>query len=168
MNKKSLILYIVLIYLTIISIFTSVFLIESIDEIWAKGNVLLMISLLINLTIAIFNILLFTMNRRQKDYRLILLFNSVYSLIYGVGIRIAGIVIINYLGFNFSLLYIHNDGSTIQLNYGSFNIILKFFKYDKMANPGFSFDINLIMLLISIVLFYFYNSIKRSEKLAIG
>jgi hypothetical protein len=59
----------------------------------------------------------------------------------------------------------YNDGSTIDLNYGAFNVILKFFRYDEASNPGFSFDINLIMLIISIVLFYFYNSIKKLEKI---
>ena len=58
------------------------------------------------------------------------------------------------------------NGSSIGINYGPFNVVLKFLTYDKAAYPGFSIYVNLIMLFISILLFYFYNSIRKSAKLA--
>ena len=106
MNKKNIILYVIIVYLTIISIVTSLFLIESIGVILAKSNIALIISLLVNLTMTVLNVLFFRMRRYQKDFRLILLYNSIYSLIYGIGVQVAGLLIVNYSGFNFSVFYV--------------------------------------------------------------
>ena len=164
-NKKNVVLYAIIGYLTIISLSTSGFLIYSIGEIIAKRNEMLMISLVLNLAMTAFNIMFFRMKRQKKDYRLILLFNSIYAIIYGFAIKVAGVLVINYLGFNISLLYIQNNGSSFELNYGGTNLNLELLSYDKSSEPGFSFAINLIMLVISIALIYFYNSIRKSEKL---
>ena len=162
MNKKKLVLYPIIIYLTMISIVTTLWFMMSLIDILTNGNIVAFIAIVINLGVFILNVRFFSMKDEKKDYKIILVCNSIYCLFSGFGVKAAGFLIVYDLGFNFGLFLSKTNKTTIGFNYESFNLIFKFLRYDSVAYPGFSIHINLIMIALFVTLIYIYNKMRKA------
>jgi hypothetical protein len=98
----------------------------------------------------------------ENGRKLILLVNAIYSLISGLEFRGRGIIISNNLGPDISVYFKKNWGG---LDYGFyydvFNVVIKLFFYDNTKYPQLSFQVNLIMLMISVFLFFNCKTMKK-------
>lgn len=72
----------------------------------------------------------------------------------------------NDLGTDFSIYFTKNyAGIDYGFRYDIFNFVTKIFRYDTTTLNGFSIQINLIMIIISIVLFCFYTKIRTLDSI---
>lgn len=162
-NRKIYFIKALIIYLFTLSIFVCSVLLIRIGDIINNLNLFFLSLLLINVFIAATNGIFLFRKNSAKDYKMVLLYNAIFSLISGFQFRAFGYIVANNLGADFSIMFMKNSaGSGFAIHYDSFNVIEKLLFYDNIKMGGFSIQINLIMLLISVCLFYFYNKIKKT------
>lgn len=163
-NKKAYCIKGLIVYLLILSVIVCGILLTRIVEILDNFNLFFLSLLLLNISMVAVNGTFLFRKKSLKDYKLVLIINSVYSLISCLEFRAFGVIVSNNLGIDFSLFYTKNNlGVDYGYYYDTFNMILKLFLYDSTNRTGFTIKVNLIMLLISIILFYFYTDVKKSS-----
>ena len=97
-------------------------------------------------------------------YQSILLYNSVFCLMSGIGLQISNYTFVNDIGPDISIgfNYYRYHGYGFTFHYDTFNYILKLFQ-DDPNDIGYGFIVNLIMLSFSLYLFSSYNQIKKGK-----
>ena len=167
-NKKTTWIKWIIVYLLVLSSIISIILLYKIKDIIEYFNLFLLIILSINLFITIYNIIFpFKKNKTVSDWKLTLIFNSVFSLIAGLNIRAFGFVFNNNYGVDMSPLFVKNQAGILYgLNWKYFNFDTAFYLYDTDRLSGFSLEINLVTLLIFVVLIRQYNLLQKNSAAA--
>jgi len=162
-NKKIKFIKALISYLTFIGLVTLFILITKISQIIGNFNIFFISVLLINLFVVVVNLFFLFKKESENGRKLILLVNAIYSLISGLEFRGRGIIISNNLGPDISVYFKKNWGG---LDYGFyydvFNVVIKLFFYDNTKYPQLSFQVNLIMLMISLLLFFNCKTMRKS------
>jgi hypothetical protein len=162
-NRKIYFIKALIIYLLILSILLCSILLIRIEEILNNFNLFFLSLLLLNIFIVAINCIFLFRRNLPNDYKLVLLYNSIFSLVSGISFRMFGYAVSNNLGVDFSTFFTKNNvGVAYGFHYDTFNLIVKLFRYDEVKLTGFSVQINLIMWWISICLFYFYYRLRIS------
>lgn len=127
-------------YAVLLNIIVCVVLFGGIKSILDGFSLFLLTLLIINLFIAMYDIIfLFRKNNSVKDWRLTLLINSIYCFISSFSIRIFGIVVSNIIGIDLSPYFIKNHlGIGYGFNYGMFAFAMKYYPYDPSQLYGFA------------------------------
>jgi hypothetical protein len=167
-SKSNFFIKLILIYFSILCLMVSMnflFHIKAIltDSILtAIGGVLF---LAIYLFILIINVLFLVRKKSVKDFKHVLLYNFIFSLFSGIGLRLPGFLLVNDLGADFSIVWLKaKAGSNFFIHYDTFNFIVKF-QSSNTNEQVFGVQINLIMWAIGFFLFIFYrkfNSISNT------
>jgi hypothetical protein len=163
-KKKMYIIKGLIIYLLVLSILVCTALLIRINEILSNFNLFFFGLLLLNIFIVAFNFIFLFRKNLLNDYKMVLLTNSIFSLISGLNLRFFGYIVNNNLGTDFSIYFTKNNaGVDYGLRYDLFNFDIALLRYDDIKLTGFSIQINLIMLLVSSCLFYFFNNVRKSK-----
>ena len=143
-----------IIYLLINSLVIGLYLISKIADIINTFSLFFFTILIINIFIGVFNIaFLFRKNKDYKDWKLTLLFNSIFGFISGFSVRALGIIITNNYGLDFSPYFIKNQaGTDYGFNYGLYDFAIELHLYDTTKLTGFYIELNFVTLAISIFL----------------
>jgi hypothetical protein len=150
-------------YLTLVSIVTSIAILIKVDEVIGNFNLFFITILLVNIFVMAVDLFFLFRKKAEKDYKLVLLINVIYSLISGFEVRGGGYIISNNLGSDLSIYFKKNWGGVdYGFHYDTFNLIIKLFFYDNNKSPQFSVQVNLIMLTISFFLIFYYNVMRKT------
>jgi hypothetical protein len=134
------------------------------NEILGNFNLFFISLWLISILIVLVDLIFLFKKKSLKDYKLVLLLNAFYSLFSGLEFRIGGYIISNNLGADISVYFKKNSaGTDYGFYFDTFNLVSKLFFYDNSKYPQLSIQINLIMLSISILFFYFYNKMQKPD-----
>ncbi|MDB5150838.1 MAG: hypothetical protein JWQ57_4858 [Mucilaginibacter sp.] len=163
-NKKlSLFLNIILIYLAFVCLIVGLnFLanIRSILSVLNLGSIISLILLIIYFFILIIN-LVFLIRKRKGNFRNVILFNLIFSVISGISLRLSSYIIAHNLGADISLVYINAFADKrIFIHADLFNFIVQF-KHLDTVDPAFGFQINFIMWGIGAFLLFCYKRIPH-------
>jgi len=163
-SRAFLFIKLVLIYLTFLYVIISLNFLINVGDI-LKSDILPVIGglffLAIYVSMSIINISFFIRRKEIDNYKTVLFFNSIFSLLSGIGGKIAGFVLINDIGADVSVAYFYGKQAPgLFLHYDLFNFVIKFYKDDPQKND-FGFGINLVMLAISVFLFICYRKIQN-------
>lgn len=154
----------ILIYLSIICLIVSIDFLQHIGEmlyIFNLGAIFGIVLLAICVFILSTNVAFFIRKKTIEDYKIVLLANVCFCLISGFCLRIAGYVITNNLGSDFSIVYIYNHaGHGFMLHYDIFNLVINFHE-DHFKYHGFTLQINLIMWALGLFLLFCYKNSDR-------
>lgn len=162
-NKKIKFIKALISYLTFIGLVTLFILITKISQIVGTFNIFFISVLLINLFVVVVNLFFLLKKESENGHKLILLVNAIYSLISGLEFRGRGVIISNNLGPDISVYFKKNwGGLDYGFHYDVFNVVIKLFFYDNTKYPQLSFQVNLIMLMISVFLFFNCKTVKKS------
>jgi hypothetical protein len=162
-DKKGYILKGIIVYISFLNILVLGLLLSNIKEIVNNFNIFFIILVAVNLFVVIHNAIFLFTNKINKDYKWILVYNFVFSLISGFSFRMFGFFISNNLGPNLSVYFTTNYGGTdYGFRYSLFNMLMQLFPYDNIKYTGFSIQLNLIMLTISTYFLYSYLKLRRN------
>jgi hypothetical protein len=160
-NKTKFFIKVILIYLAGLCLIVSINFLIHIEEILSTFNftaVMGVVFLAIYLFILSMNAVFIIRNKTEKDYKLILLYNFIFSLFSGFSIRLPDFLITNNLGTDFSIVFFKLDtGSKFFLHYDIFNFVVKFQHLDT-GQHVFGLQINLFIWAIGLFLFFCYKS----------
>jgi hypothetical protein len=116
-----------------------------------------MLILCITLFISVVNIVFLIKKSKYSYYKHLLLYNAAFSFIFSFCIRFFGLLFNDLIGPQLSIYYMKNyAGVDYGFKYDWFNVTLVLSSYDAEKFSGYLFQINLITIAISIVLFVFY------------
>ena len=161
-NRKRYIIKALIIYITILNVVISYNLLLSIGELLSKFNIFCLSILLLNIFTSIFNTIFLFRKELNKNYNSVLLYNSIFCMISGFGLRVAGYIINYNLGADLSVYFTKNQaGIDYGLHYDIYNFVIRLLFYNPNELSGFSIQVNLIMLTIAVFLFYCYKKSKR-------
>jgi hypothetical protein len=159
---------VVLVYLTILCLIVSINFLVHIGDILSSSNFTVIggvFFLAIYLFISILNIIFLVRKKSIKAYKTVVLYNFIFSLISGIGLKIGDYLIINNVGADVSIVGIYsNKGPGFLFHYDLFNFIIKFLK-DDPKNQGFGIEINLIMWTLGLFLLICYKKLSSVSKI---
>ena len=154
MTKSKIIINGLIIYITVISLFVFLMLVFNIDEILTNMNILLMTVLFIVSFIFLFNVIFLLKKTSYPYYKLLLIFNSIFCLLFSFRIRFNGWLISNQIGTQLSFFKVKNfAGSDFGFSFKWFDVVLLLSRYNDTGNDGYLFQVNLFMLVIGVSLF---------------
>jgi hypothetical protein len=153
---------VIIIYILVLNLSVCYVLLVRIDAILGNFNMFFLSLLLLNIFLAAVNMIFLFRKNANKNYKLILIYNAIFSMISGLDIRAFGSIISNNLGIDLGLYFTKNFGGTdYGFKYGIFHLSMQLSFYDDIKYTGFSVKLNLIILFIGVLLFYFYNKMRR-------
>lgn len=163
-NILNFLVKIVLIYLAFLCLIISVNFLFHIRDI-LNGNDFSSIAGIFFLAIYLFiltaNIVFLIKTKTREKYKVVLLFNIVFSIISCFGVRVHKFIIANILGIDFSLFYIKaKAGYKFLFYYDTFDFTVQF-KHSDVSDPVFGIQVNFIMLSIGVFLFICYRKIPK-------
>ncbi len=154
----------ILIYLAFICLLVGMNFLINISDIlnnFNLGGIGGIVFLTLYLFILSVNISFLIRKKTIKDYKLVLLINSIFSILSGIGLRLSDFLVVNNLGLDLSIVYLKADNkSTFFFHYDVFNFVVKF-QYAHTGQHVFGGQINLFMWAIGIFLFICYKQIPK-------
>jgi len=158
-----------LIYLTLLCLVISLNFLVNIKVLLNEFSIISIIGLaflLIYLFIISSNMFFFFGKKVSGNYKSILLFNSIFSIISGFSLRTGNWLIANNLGADISIILLKdNTNWRYLLHFNILDFVVKY-QHEPIGDQGWGFQINLIMLAIGIFLFICYkkNTFSMSNK----
>jgi len=159
----------ILIYLSILCLIVSVSFLIHIAGILNDSTITAiggLVFLAIYLFILIINVLFLIRKKAVKDFKLVLLYNFIFSLISGIGLRLPGFLLVNNLGADISIVYLNEKaGSNFFIHYDTFNFFVKF-QTSNATEHVLGIQINLIMWAIGFFLIVCYKKFSKVSKMS--
>jgi len=114
------------------------------------------------LFILIINTLFFIRKKTTKDFTPVLLYNSIFCLFSGIGLRLPGFVLTNNLGVDFSVVWLKvAAGYSYFIHYDTFHFVVEFQTGNANNEHVVGIQINLVMWTLAFFLIFCYRKIHK-------